>query len=108
VLRLLLIPLLTLSLLLAACGQVLVGFVSSPGNPRSVSGTIGVAQLGFVDDSHGTSVTFTAVTFINGGMSTTVQFCGDQQSQFPVNRFAQANFNTGIYCSTLIVVVVQG
>ena len=106
-LRLRFIPLLALSFLLVGCGQVFVGFVSNPGNPMSVSGTINSVQLGFIT-SQGTTVTFTAVAFINASSATTINFCGDQRNQFPISRFAQANFNTGVNCSTLIVVVVQG
>ena len=67
--RLLLISLIVLALLLAGCGQVFVGFVSNPGNAKRVRGTVSMVQLGFIDDGHGTSVTFTAVTFVDAGTS---------------------------------------
>jgi hypothetical protein len=95
-----------LSLLLAGCGQVFVGFVSNPGNPMQVSGTVSRAQLEFFNDNHGTLINFTAVTFINAGTATTINFCGDQRSGFPINRVAQADFTTGTFCSTLIAVVI--
>jgi hypothetical protein len=95
-----------LSLPLAGCGQVFVGFVSNPGNPMQVSGTVSRVQLEFYDDSHGTVTNFTAVTFINAGTATAINFCGDQRSGFPINRSAQADFTTGMFCSTLIAVVI--
>ena len=105
--RLLLAPLILLSFLLAGCGQVFVGFVSNPGGTMRVSGTVSKVQLGFINDGHGTLITFTAVTFINAGSATTINFCGDEQSGFPINRLAQANFTTGTFCSTLITVVIS-
>jgi hypothetical protein len=95
-----------LILLLAGCGQVFVGFVSNPGNHMQVSGTVSTVQLTFVNNSHGTSVTFTAVTFNNAGTVTTINFCGDQRSVFPIDRSAQAGFTTGVFCSTLITITI--
>lgn len=105
--RLLLIPLLLLSVLLASCGQVFVGFMSNPGNPGRISGTITAVQVGFVNNGTGTWVTVTFVTFLNGGRLTSVNFCGDQRSQFSINTFAQVQFNTGVSCSTLIAVAIE-
>lgn len=94
------------SLLLTGCGGVFVGFVSNPQiSPSSVSGIVIVVHLGSANDSTGQPVTFTAVTFSNGGFSSNVNFCGDQQSQFPLNRSVRAQFNPGTVCSNLISVV---
>ena len=105
--RLLLIPLLTLCAALTGCGEVFVGFVSNPGNPVHVSGTVTVVQLQFISDGHGSSTTFTAVTLLNASTLSTFNFCGDQRTVFPVNQFVIVDFNTGIYCSTLIRVTVS-
>jgi hypothetical protein len=105
--RLLLIPLLFLSVLLASCGQVFVGFVSNPGSPGRISGTVSVVQVGFVSNGAGTWATITFVTFLNDGRLTSLNFCGDQRSQFPINTFAQVEFNTGVSCSTLIAVSTE-
>lgn len=105
--RLLLIPLLWLSVLLAGCGQVFVGFVSNPGNPGRISGTVSAVQIGFANNGAGTWVTITFVTFLNDGKLTSVNFCGDQRGQFPINTFAQVQFNTGISCSTLVAVSID-
>lgn len=105
--RLLLISLLLVAFLLASCGQVFVGFVSNPGNPGQISGTISVVVVGFASNGAGSRVTITFVTFLNGGRLTSVNFCGDQRSHFPVNRFAQVEFNAGTSCSTLIAVSLE-
>jgi hypothetical protein len=105
--RLLLIPLLALPLLLAGCGAYFVGFVSNPGNPIQVTGTVVKVQLGFYDNRHGTSGTFTAVTLMNAGVASTMNFCGNQQQLFPLNQSVQVQFNTGIYCYPLLAVTVQ-
>ena len=106
--RLLRIFPLMLSVLLSGCGQVFVGFVWNPnGTTGHISGTVISVQLGFIDDRHGTSATFTAVTLVNGGVSTTMNFCGDQRSLFPMNQFVSVDFHNGPYCSTLTAVSLQ-
>lgn len=103
--RFLLAFLLQASLLLAGCGQVFVGFVSNPQVPSSsVSGIVIVVHLGSANDVSG-PVTLTAVTFANGGLSSTVNFCGDQQSQFSMNHSMRADFHPGTVCSTLVAAV---
>jgi len=100
---------LILSLPLAGCSQFFVGFVSNPGgSPVVITGTITTVAIGFVDNSQGTQVTFTAVTFANTGGATTINFCGDKRSQFSVNQVVRADFQAGIYCSTLMAVTAQG
>lgn len=97
---------LTASLLLAGCGQVFVGFVSNPHIPSSsVSGIVIVVHLGSANDSNGQPVTLTAVTFSNAGLSNSMNFCGDQRSQFPLNQSVRAQFNPGTLCSNLVSVV---
>jgi hypothetical protein len=60
-------------------------------------------QLRFVNAGVRSDVT-TSVTFTNNGMFATVNFRGDQRRLFPINAFVPADFNTGIYRSTLIAV----
>jgi len=94
------------SLLLTGCGGIFVGFVSNPQiSPSSVSGIVIVVHLETTNDVNGNSITFTAVTFSNGGLSSNVNFCGDHRSQFPLNRSVRADFNPGTVCSNLVVVV---
>jgi hypothetical protein len=105
--RFVLIQFLALSLLLAGCeGVFVVGFVSNPGGAVRVSGTVSIVQLGFVNDGSGASVTITAGTLINGGTGFTVNFCGDQRGRFPMNNLVRADFNKGVFCSSLITVAV--
>jgi len=99
-------PALLVLLLLTGCGQIFVGFVSNPqGPPLSVTGIVIVVHLETSNDVNGNSITFTAVTFSNGGLSSNVNFCGDQRSQFPLNRSVRADFHPGTVCSNLVVVV---
>jgi hypothetical protein len=100
------LPALLVSLLLTGCGQVFVGFVSNPQvSPSTVSGLVIVVHLESTNDINGSPITFTAVTFSNGGLSSNVNFCGDQRSQFPLNQSVRANFNPGTVCSNLVLVV---
>ena len=106
--RLVLLQIALLSPCFTGCGQFFFGFVSNPGGTGlHITGTISTVQRGFYDDRHGLSGDFTAVTFVNSGAATTINFCGDQRSQFPIDHIVHADFNTGIYCSTLIAVTVQ-
>ena len=105
-LRLSLTLVLVLCALLAGCGAVFIGFVSNPGGAHTVSGTVSIVQLSFIHDGTGQSIMFTAVTFLDAGDAVTVNFCGDQRSLFPLNRFARADFNTGVFCSTLVAVSI--
>ena len=95
---------LVLIFMLAGCGAVFVGFVSNPGFPSSVSGTVTVVHLGFVDDGQGTITNVTMVTLVDLGFVKTITFCGDQQTLFPINQTLRAEFTSGTLCSTLVSV----
>jgi len=99
------LPVLLGSLLLTGCGGIFVGVVSNQGPSASVSGIVIAVHLERSNDFNGNPITFTAVTFSNGGLSSNVNFCGDQRSQFPLNRSVRADFNPGTVCSNLVVVV---
>jgi hypothetical protein len=82
--RLVLVQTLILTLLLAGCRQFFVGFVSNPGgNVVHISGTVVAVQIGFFDDRHGTSGTFTSVTFVNAGTSTAINVLRRSAQSFP-------------------------
>lgn len=102
--------LVVLCLVLADCeGIFFVGFVSNPGGTAMVSGTVSIVHFGFVSDGGGNSIATTAVTFINPGVvgdPATVNFCGDQRNQFPLDQRVRADFNRGAVCSTLIAVAI--
>ena len=104
--RFALIQCVALCLMLAGCSGFFVGFVSNPGGMRSLSGTVSIVNLGFIQDPMGAKVTLTAVTFINPETTVTINFCGDQRSQFPLNRPVRVDFNSGFQCATLGAVVV--
>jgi len=104
--RSLFLHLMALCLLLTGCGQIFVGFVSNPGNPGSVSGTVIIVQIESTKDLSGVSITVTAVTLSNNtGISSTFNFCGDQRSRFPINQQVRVDFISGSSCSTLNGVV---
>lgn len=89
------------------CGSYFVGFVSNPGGSQTISGTVSGVQLGSLRDVTGETIVFTAVTFLNPGTATTINFCGDQREEFPENRQVRADFTSGISCSTLLAVAVN-
>jgi hypothetical protein len=89
-------------LLCSSCGNV---FVRGAINFSTVSGLVSIVQLTTVIDD-GSSVLVTFVTFLQEGTSTTMGFCGDQTSQFPLNQMVTTNFNPGQPCATLIVVII--
>ena len=88
------------------CGAYFVGFVSNPGGSQTINGTVSTVQLTSIRDITGETVILTTVTFMNSGTATTINFCGDQREKFPVGEDVQVDFNTGVYCSKLLAVVV--
>jgi hypothetical protein len=72
----------------------------------NVSGTISVVQLSAVISGDGSMVNVTFVTFLQAGSSTTIGFCGDQRSQFPIDQFVRANFTPGQPCAGIVQIVI--
>ena len=101
--RLLTVFLLVLLLLLSgACsGAFFVGGAINP-TTQTVSGLITVVHVSVSSD--GSFITI--VTFVSSGTATSINFCGDQHNQFPMNQFVNASFNPGTPCANLIVIVV--
>ena len=99
--------LLSLSLLLTStgCGNIFVGG-ALPGNVSTVSGTVSTVQLTVVIGNNGTTVQVTFVTFLQGGTSSTIGFCGDQRDQFPMQQTVRAEFNPGQPCASIITIVI--
>jgi hypothetical protein len=91
-------------LLLPPTGCTGAFFVGGAINPstQTVSGLVTVVHVSITSD--GSSITI--VTFVSGGTSTSVNFCGNQLSQFPMDQFVKASFNPGTPCANLIVIVV--
>jgi hypothetical protein len=94
-------------LLGSVCGCGSKFFVRGALNSSTISGTVSIVQLTTVVDG-GSSVTVTLVTFLQSGTSSTMNFCGDQRMQFPVDQFVQANFTPGTPCASVIEIVVSG
>ena len=52
-------------------------------------------------------VQVTFVTFLQFGVSSTVAFCGDQRSQFPMQQTVRADFNPGQTCASIVTIVID-
>jgi hypothetical protein len=89
---------------LLGCGSTFL--VRGALNASTISGTVSIVQLTTLVD-HGTLITVTLVTFQQGGSASSMNFCGDQRSQFPVDRFVNATFNPGPSCATVIQIVIR-
>jgi hypothetical protein len=101
--------LLLASWLWAGCGAISVGFVSNPQIPStSTTGTITAVSLGSVNDLNGNPLTVTNATFVNGGLSSILTFCGDQRPRLPIHAIVRADFAMGNLCDTLVNAVVVG
>ena len=98
---LLLIP---LCVNLTACGNIFVRGALLAGS--SVTGSVSVVQLSSVMDGPGSTVQVTFVTFLQEGTSSSMAFCGNQASLFPLNQTVRAQFNPGGSCATIISVVI--
>jgi hypothetical protein len=85
------------------CGDV---FFRGALQTSTISGTISVVQLSVVVAGDGTNVSVTFVTFLQAGTSTTIGFCGDQRSQFPMNQFIRATFTPGQPCASVVQIVI--
>ncbi|MBZ5704920.1 MAG: hypothetical protein LAN63_06165 [Acidobacteriia bacterium] len=92
----------SLLLLCSSCGNI---FVRGAINFSTISGFVSVVHLTTVIDGNA-SVVVTFVTFLQQGTSSTIGFCGDQTSQFPLSQMVTTNFNPGQPCATLIVVII--
>lgn len=102
-----LLPILLLVSLCAnvtACGNVFVRGALLTNS--SISGSVSIVQLSSVVDGSGSSVQVTFVTFLQEGTSSSMSFCGNQASLFPLNQRVRAQFNPGGSCATIITVVI--
>jgi hypothetical protein len=91
--------------LCAGCGNVFLSASSQPGF-STTSGLVIIVQLSSVIGTNGTMVQVTFVTFLQEGTSSTVGFCGDQSSRFPMNQTVRTDFVPGQSCSSILVVVI--
>lgn len=93
---------LALVISLASCGKI---FIRGALNTTTISGTVSVVQI-TTANNNGTSMTVTLVTFLQSGTASTVDFCGDQRSQFPVDQFVQASFVPGATCASVVEIII--
>ena len=91
--------------ILTGCGNIFVRGAINPGS-SSVSGMISVVQLGAVIGDSGTTVQVTFVTFLQDGMSSTIGFCGDERSRFPMQQNVRANFTPGQTCASIVTILI--
>ena len=94
-----------LIILCAGCGNVFLSASSEPGF-STTSGLVSAVQLSTVMGTNGATVQVTFVTFLQEGGSSTVGFCGDQSSRFPMNQTVRTDFISQQSCSSLLVVVI--
>ncbi len=87
-----------LFLFATACGNV---FVRGNFNGASFQGRVSSVQL---DVDGPFEITF--VTFEQSGGFSTLGFCGNQTSLFPLNLTVNVNFNLGQSCATVLTVLV--
>lgn len=97
----LLAALLSISLA-SGCGYVAVFGAINPGG-QTVIGVVSIVQLQDMNDSSAVTV----VTLVGGGNAHTLPFCGDQRSQFPLNRSVSAQYTAGPSCNTLLSVTLN-
>jgi hypothetical protein len=85
-------------LVTVSCGDVFVRGAINPGT-QSVNGTVSIVELS-VDGG----VSITIITLSSNGMASTLNFCGDQRSQFPANSQVQVSFTPGSPCDNVLAV----
>jgi hypothetical protein len=101
----LLSPLLVLSLLLLStgCGKVFIRGAIEAGS--TIQGSVSLVQLGNALSGMET-VQVTFVTLLQNGISSTIGFCGNQTTLFPLNQTVRVTFNPGQPCATVLAVVI--
>ena len=90
---------------ITGCGNVFFRG-ALPGVPASVSGAVSVVQLSAIIGDNGTTVQVTFVTFLQGGTSSTIGFCGDERNRFPMQQTVRAEFNPGQSCASIVTIVI--
>lgn len=96
---------LVLLLTSTGCGNIFVRGAINSGF-STVNGLVSIVQLGNGVGADGGSVQITFVTFLFEGTSSTIGFCGNQVSQFPLSQTVRTQFTPGQVCASLIVVII--
>ena len=92
--------------MLAGCGSVFISFNSNQGIPSTVTGNVVSSTLVSINDHTGQPLTVTRVTLTNGGLSSSLSFCGDQTGRFPLGATVKVEFTSGIDCMAIVNVVI--
>jgi hypothetical protein len=88
------------------CGNVFVRDAIQPGS--TIQGSVSVVQISSVLNGTGGTVQVTFVTFLENGTFSSIGFCADQTSLFPMDQTVFVNFNPGQPCATVIIVTIVG
>ena len=91
--------------LCAGCGNVFLSASSQP-SFSTATGLVSVVQLSTVIGRDGTTVQVTFVTFLQDGTSSTIGFCGDKRSEFPMQQTLRAEFRPGSPCASIVTIVI--
>jgi hypothetical protein len=91
---------------LIGCGNIFIRGAIDPGS-SSVSGMVSIVQVSAVIGDGGSTVQVTFVTFLQDGTSSTIGFCGDERSRFPVQESIRANFTPGQICASIVTIVIN-
>ena len=89
-----------------SCGNVFIRGAIQTGS--TIQGSVSTVEIGSVLNGTGGTVQVTFVTFLANGTSSTIGFCADQTSLFPMNQTVFVNFNPGQPCATVIIVEIVG
>jgi hypothetical protein len=100
--RLLVFLVLACLLTSVSCGDIFVRGAINPGT-QSATGTVSIVQF---SAGTGTGVSITIITLAGNGMASTFSFCGDQRTQFPVDRQVQVSFMPGTPCASVVALVL--
>lgn len=91
---------------LVSCSGVAVFATFQPyGTILTVSGVVSIVQITSIQNSTGIT-SITVVTFVQPGTASTINFCGNLGSQFPVNTFATVTFTQSQSCGNVVTVLL--
>ena len=94
-----------LLLLLTGCGTFHISGAIIPSAPSVSIGTVSFVHFTAIFGDNGTLINVTVVTLATPPTTSTLTFCGNQSSQFPVNSAVQVTFTSAQPCSNLVAVV---
>lgn len=98
--RLLVVLVVACLLTTISCGDVFLRGAINPGT-QTTTGTISIVQF---SASSGNGVSITIITLTGNSVASTLSFCGDQRTLFPLDRQVQINFTPGQACATVLTV----